>query len=269
LSGYQAWATKPLAETPTELILAPGEESQKHAASRSGAHRQCPGTMRLLIVEDNARLAALVVEALGVRGFSCDRAGSLDEADAALRAASYDVLVLDLGLPDGDGVEWLTSRRESAGFPPVLMLTARNALEDRVKGLDAGADDYLVKPFQTDELAARLRALLRRPGQRMQPVIGIGPLRLHLAARSASVGGKPLDLSRREADLLELLIRRAGSVVGRSLIEDTLYAFDASVTPNAVEAIVSRLRRKLDRTGAGGLLHTIRGVGYLLKETEA
>lgn len=221
---------------------------------------------RLLVIEDNVRLATLIAEGLAGLGYRSDVAHSLADADAALAVAAFDALVLDLGLPDGDGLEWLRAR-QPAGDPPALILTARGGLEDRVMGLDAGADDYLVKPFSVEELAARLRALLRRPGRRAEPVLKVGPIKYDTASRSASVSGRPLDLARREADLLELLLRRAGQVVRRATIEDALYRFDEAVTPNALEAIVSRLRRKLDDAGAVGQLHTVRGVGYLLRET--
>lgn len=222
---------------------------------------------RLLVIEDNERLAALIAEGLAGLGYRSDIAHSLADADAALAVAAFDAIVLDLGLPDGDGLDWLRGR-QPASEPPALILTARGGLEDRVNGLDAGADDYLVKPFSVEELAARLRALLRRPGRRAEPVLKVGPIRYDTASRSASVGDRPLDLARREADLLELLLRRAGQVVRRGSIEDALYRFDEAVTPNALEAIVSRLRRKLDEAGAVGRLHTVRGVGYLLRETE-
>jgi len=221
---------------------------------------------RLLVIEDNERLAALIAEGLAGLGYRSDIAHSLADADAALAVAAFDVLVLDLGLPDGDGLDWLRAR-QPAGEPPALILTARGGLEDRVNGLDAGADDYLVKPFSVEELAARLRALLRRPGRRTDPILRVGPIKYDTAGRSASVGERPLDLARREADLLELLLRKAGQVVRRGSIEDALYRFDEAVTPNALEAIVSRLRRKLDDAGAVGQLHTVRGVGYILRET--
>ena len=136
-------------------------------------------------------------------------------------------------------------------------------------GLDAGADDYVVKPVEIDELAARIRALLRRPGPRAQVSLEAGRLRFDTSTRIASADGRTFDLSRREAGLLELLMRRAGSVVRREAIEDALYNFNEPVTPNAVEAAVSRLRRKLDEAGATGALHTIRGVGYMLKDVAA
>jgi two-component system response regulator QseB len=223
---------------------------------------------RILVVEDNERLAGLIAEGLGTQGFHCDQAHGLADADAALAAATFDAIVLDLGLPDGDGEHWLRAR-PSAGDPPALILTARGGLEDRVRGLDAGADDYLVKPFAIDELAARLRAMLRRPGRRSETMLRVGEIAYDGATRIASIAGNKLDLARREADLLELLMRRAGQVVRRQAIEDALYRFDEAVTPNAIEAIVSRLRRKLDEGGAAGRLHTVRGVGYLLREEAA
>lgn len=222
--------------------------------------------MRLLMIEDNARLAGLTVEGLARRGFSCDVAPDLETAGAALDAAAFDLLILDLGLPDGDGLAWLRAKRLTGDLPPALVLTARDALEDRVAGLDAGADDYLVKPFELDELAARIRALLRRPGTRAPVTLEVGPLRFDTSSRAVHAGARPVELTRRETDLLELLMRRAGAVVRRETIENALYTFDEPVTPNAVEAIVSRLRRRLDEAGAAGLLHTVRGVGYLMQE---
>lgn len=225
--------------------------------------------MRLLIVEDNARLAALVAGPLGQAGYACDLAESLEQADAAIAVARYDAIVLDLGLPDGDGMDWLKARRAKGFGVPVLVLTARGALDDRITGLDAGADDYLVKPAATDEIAARIRALLRRPGGRASPVLHVGALTFDSAARRAHFGGTLLDLTRRETDLLELLMREAGSVVRRERIENALYAFDEEVSPNAIEAVVSRLRRRLQALGAGEMIHTLRGLGYLLEDRAA
>lgn len=222
--------------------------------------------MRVLIVEDNRRLAGLIEHGIGQSGFTPDIAENLHEADAALIEAHYDAIILDLGLPDGDGLNWLRQDRGKLPLPPVLVLTARDALGDRVAGLDAGADDYLVKPIEIDELAARLRALLRRPGPRSQPVIRAGKLAFDVAARAARSGDCAIELTRREADLLELLIRRAGTVVRRSTIEEALYRFDEAVTPNAVEAIVSRLRHKLSDVDHPDVLITVRGMGYLLKD---
>lgn len=221
--------------------------------------------MRLLIVEDNERLSTLVAAGLGRHGFVCDPVPDIRSADAALSIALYDALIVDLGLPDGDGVDWLSKLRRAGQMVPAIILTARDALQDRVTGLDAGADDYVVKPIEIDELAARVRALLRRPGPRAQTMLDCGPLLFDSATRVAQWKTAPLSLSRREADLLELLLRRVGTVVRRSAIEQALYSFDEAVTPNAVEANVSRLRRKLEDAGANSLLHTVRGVGYMIK----
>jgi two-component system response regulator QseB len=225
--------------------------------------------MRILVIEDNERLARLVVDGLQRRGFSCDIALSLSDADDAMTSATYDAIVLDLGLPDGEGIDWLAASSRYREIPPAIVQTARGALEDRVLGLDAGADDYVVKPVDVEELAARLRALLRRPGTRAQTIIEVGPLRFDTARRATHVGDHEIELSRREADLLELLMRRAGTVVRREVIENALYNFNEQVTPNAVEAAISRLRRKLEDVQVRGALQTIRGVGYILKDVAA
>lgn len=220
--------------------------------------------MRLLIIEDNERLAALIGAGLARLGYACDFAASLEQADDRVVLAAYDAIILDLGLPDGDGLEWLTRARRAGHMVPALILTARGALGDRIAGLDAGADDYLVKPAEVEEIAARLRALLRRPGNRALTVMTSGAITFDTASRSGAVAGHPLDLTRREGDLLELLMRREGLVVQRGAIEEGLYSFNDPVTPNAIEAVVSRLRRKLEDRGEKGRLHTVRGVGYML-----
>ena len=222
--------------------------------------------MRVLIVEDNSRLAELISDGIARHGFSGDGVGSIDEAEESLASATYDAVILDLGLPDGDGLEWLRRERPRRPLPPVLILTARDGMGDRIAGLDAGGDDYLVKPVDIEELAARLRALMRRPGARELPIIRAGKLAFNVAARTARSGDHVIELTRREADLLELLIRRAGAVVRRSTIEDALYRVDEPVTPNAVEAIVSRLRHKLNDADDLGRLVTVRGMGYLLRD---
>ncbi|KPF80838.1 response regulator transcription factor [Novosphingobium sp. AAP93] len=218
---------------------------------------------RVLIIEDNERLAGLIADGLAAQGHVCDAVHTLASAEDALAATSFDGIVLDLGLPDGDGVDWM--RAQHGPRPPILVLTARDALEDRIKGLDAGADDYLPKPFAMSELAARLRALLRRPGGRQDAVLSLGNVAFDPASQQVTVDAHPLDLTRREAALIELLLRRAGQVVRRAVIESSLYTFDEAVTPNAVEANISRLRRKLEEAGAALELHTIRGVGYIAR----
>ena len=220
--------------------------------------------MRLLIIEDNERLAGLIANGLDRQGYASDRASSLAAAEDCIASADYDAILLDLGMPDGDGLEWLARARRNGRMLPALILTARGALGDRIAGLDAGADDYLVKPAEIDEIAARLRALLRRPGNRTPTVMNSGAISFDTASRSGTINGNSLDLSRREADLLELLMRREGNVIQRGAIEEALYSFNDPVTPNAMEAVISRLRRKLEDHGETGRLHTVRGVGYML-----
>jgi two-component system, OmpR family, response regulator QseB len=222
--------------------------------------------MRVLVIEDNERLSGLIIAGLNPRGFVCDSAYCLADADTALDCASYDAVILDLGFSDGDGMTWFKNQRRARQLVPTLILTARGSLEDRVEGLDSGADDYVVKPIDVDELAARLRALLRRPGPRGLKQLEAGELRFDTANRAATMAGRAIELSRKEGDLLELLMRRLGMVVQRHAIEETLYSFNEPVTPNAVEATISRLRRKLDGTLSGVELVTIRGVGYMLQE---
>jgi DNA-binding response OmpR family regulator len=220
--------------------------------------------MRLLLVEDNERLAALTSAALGRAGFETDTAATAADAGAALRAVSYAAMVLDLGLPDQDGLTLLKKVRTAGDTLPILILTARGGLEDRVRGLDAGADDYLVKPFAQEELAARLRVLLRRPGGLLGRALELGNLRLDTVSREVTVDGRLLFLSPREAAVLEILLRRAGRVVPKKLVEDHLFGLSADVGSNAIEVYVHRLRKQLSEASADVEVHTIRGIGYLL-----
>ena len=211
----------------------------------------------------------MISDHLVERGFTVDAVGRAEDAYAALAVASYDALVLDLGLPDADGMQLLKSARAcTVRHLPTLIVTARDALDDRTRGLNAGADDYIVKPFELVELEARLRAVLRRPGVREDIVLSYGPLALDTVSREASVRGVLLDLSRREAALLEELLRAAGRIVVKDTLEDRLYALDRSVTDNALEAIVSRLRKKLAAAHASVCIDTKRGVGYRLLAQE-
>lgn len=220
--------------------------------------------MRLLLVEDNARLASLVREGLDRQGFAVDWCETVEGADHALRIASYDLALVDLGLPDGDGLELVRRMRRAGDGTPILILTARGGLDDRVEGLDAGADDYLVKPFLIPELAARCRALLRRPGAALGTELTAGNVALHSASRSVQVAGSPVGAPPREVDLLECLLRRSGHVVAKPVLESALYSMDAEVTPNALEACVSRLRRRLASAGSDVEIRTVHGVGYAL-----
>lgn len=220
--------------------------------------------MRVLLVEDNPRLSRLIASGLADNGFAVDPFDRLAAAAEATETQRYDLLLLDLGMPDGDGVDFLSDLRRSGSSLPVLVITARSALDDKVTGLDAGADDYLVKPFELRELVARCRALLRRPDACLGTVLSFENLAFDSAARDLQVDGRHVHLPPREGDLLELLLRRAGRVVAKPSIEQALYALADEVTPNALEAVVSRLRRALARSGARVRLHTVHGVGYML-----
>jgi len=220
--------------------------------------------MRLLIVEDDLELAAAVRAGLDRRGLASDHASSLGDADQMLQAMAYSALVLDLGLSDGDGLDLLHSVRSRQQELPVLILTARGDVEDRLAGLDAGGDDYLVKPFNMDELVARLRALLRRGGLR-ESSLALGNLRFDENSRELSIDGISVGLSAREAEIMELLLRRAGRVVTKAFVEDQLFGLDDTLGSNAVEVYVHRLRKKLEKAGASAAIETIRGVGYILR----
>ena len=220
--------------------------------------------MRLLVVEDEPALAGLLSAALQRAGFAVDAADGLRAAEEHLQLVGYDAAILDLGLPDGDGLTLLAWLRRRGNTLPVLILTARDAPEDRVNGLDSGADDYVVKPFHVPELISRVRALLRRPNAALGVVLHAGNVALDTPTRGTSVGGAPLPLSGRETALLEMLLRRAGRVAAREAIEQGLYGFDTPTGPNAVEVAVHRLRKRLQDAGASVQIHTIRGVGYML-----
>lgn len=220
--------------------------------------------MRLLLIEDNARLANLVMEGLGRQGFALDWVETVDDAELAMKVADHDLLLVDLGLPDGDGIDLIRKARQNKETTPILVLTARSGLDDRVTGLDAGADDYLIKPFEIAELAARCRALLRRPGASLGTQLAAGNVVLDCAARSVEIAGSATDATPREVNLLEVLLRRVGHVVAKPVLENTLYSMDAEVTPNALEASVSRLRKRLAAAGADVQLRTVHGVGYAL-----
>jgi two-component system response regulator QseB len=224
--------------------------------------------LRILIIEDNDRLGAFIAAGLSAGGFGVDASSTIDEARTALRVLRYDALVLDLGLPDGDGLDFLRQIRGAGDATPVIVLTARDDLRDRIVGLDAGADDYLVKPFALEELGARLRALLRRPGAVLGTFLEFGKVVLDTAGRTAAVDGQPVALSRREFEALEHLMRRAGNVVSKRLLEDSIYGLGDDSSPNAVEVLISRLRRRLEVLQAGVSIHTMRGIGYLLMEAK-
>jgi DNA-binding response OmpR family regulator len=221
--------------------------------------------MRLLIVEDEPTLGGLLRRNLTARGFAVDLAPDKAQAMEFLDLETYDVVLLDRGLRDGDGLSLVAQIRARESDTAILFLTARDAPSDRIAGLDAGADDYIVKPFDMDELVARLRAVLRRPGKRVPPVLEAGNLKFDVGQRRAAVDGQPLDLPRQEANLLELLMRREGVVVRRDEIQRSLYGFDDEVTPNAVDAAISRLRKRLRVADAHVEIAVLRGVGCMLE----
>jgi DNA-binding response OmpR family regulator len=225
--------------------------------------------MRLLLVEDNERLLSLTSAALARAGFETDGVANAADAEAALRAVSYSVMILDLGLPDQDGLTLLKKLRAAGDVLPVLILTARGGLDDRVRGLDLGADDYLVKPFAQEELLARIRVLLRRPGGLLGQALDLGRLRLDTISREVTVDGRPLTLSPREVAVLEILLRRGGRVVPKKLVEDQLFGLSGDVSSNAVEVYVHRLRKQLADANADATVHTIRGIGYLIAPSDS
>jgi DNA-binding response OmpR family regulator len=220
--------------------------------------------MRILLVEDNARLSALIGDALKANGFAIDTAALAADAETALASTTYDAIVLDLGLPDADGMTVLTTARRRGLTAPVLILTARDGAQDTIDGLNGGADDYMHKPFAMDELVARLRALLRRPSQMLDAVIREGNMALDCAQRSVRIDGERVDLSRREFAALELLLRRNGRVVAKADMEESFYGQGEEVASNAVEVLIHRVRKKLTAAGASAEIHTLRGIGYLL-----
>ncbi|MBW9050968.1 response regulator transcription factor [Rhizobium mesosinicum] len=225
--------------------------------------------MRVLLAEDEPEMAAVLVAALRCNNIITDHVSTIEAAEEAVRLNSYDALLLDRSLPDGDGLELIADARRIRPAVPVIMLTARGDLKDRIEGLDLGADDYLAKPFAVEELMARLRAILRRPGNIEIESLRLGRLHFDLRNREARVGDMALELPRRELLVLEALMRRAGRTVERSSLEDAVYGMDDEIQSNALDAHVSRVRRKLDAAGAGVEIHTIRGVGYLIRQARS
>ena len=224
--------------------------------------------MRLLVVEDEPRIAELLRTALARAGFVADMVATCADARATLALNPYDAAILDLGLPDGDGLAVIGEARRAGNPIPILVLTARDAIEDRVGGLDAGADDYLVKPFAMSELIARTKALLRRPGGALGTLLKAGNISFDTIGRDVSVDNVPLALPRRETAILEHLMRRLGRVVPKAVLEEKLYGMDDELESNAIPVHVHHLRHKLVDGGATAEIHTVRGVGYLLAEAK-
>jgi two-component system copper resistance phosphate regulon response regulator CusR len=224
--------------------------------------------MRILLVEDDPGVRRFVVKGLREQAYAVDIAATGEEALYQVHINEYDLIILDVMIPEPGGFEVCRRLRKSGRTMPILMLTARDAVEDRVSGLDSGADDYLTKPFQFRELLARLRALLRRSTELHPPLLSVGDLSLDTAAQNATLGGQAISLTHKEYALLEYLVRNAGRVVSRADIAE--HVWDESFDPfsNLIEVYINRLRRKIDPDGSAGLLQTRRGAGYILKSGE-
>ena len=218
--------------------------------------------MRVLLVEDDAMIAAAVRTALLQDGYAVDALTDGASAAAALAATSYDIVLLDLGLPRRDGLEVLRECRQRGDRTPVIIITARDDVHSRVAGLDAGADDYLIKPFDLDELAARMRSVLRRGAGRGEPLLEHAGIRLNPITHEVSRDGEPVSLSAREYAVLEALLQRPGAVLSRTQLEDRLYGWGEEIESNAVEVYIHSLRRKLGSDAIG----TLRGAGYYLRK---
>jgi DNA-binding response OmpR family regulator len=221
--------------------------------------------MRILVVEDNNLVADAVVRGLGMAGFAVDSAGSAEQAVAALAAEHFDLAILDLGLPDTDGLALLRRLRKDGATLPVMILTARDLLATKVEALDLGADDFLMKPFEQAELAARCRALIRRSNLSTSGQLNLGRMRIDVTGRQLQIDGAPVELTGREWAVLECLALNASRVVSKERLQQAIVGWDQAVTPNAVEVYVSRLRTKL---ADAATIRAVRGLGYRLELEE-
>jgi two-component system OmpR family response regulator len=218
--------------------------------------------MRILIAEDDAILADGLLRAMREEGYAADLVTNGEDADNVLMQEAHDLVILDLGLPLIDGFQVLQRLRERKSVIPVLILTARGTLDDRVRGLDLGADDYLAKPFDIPELEARVRALMRRAYNKNSNKLSLGPLCFDVKGRRVIVNSAPLEIPGREMSVLEILLKRAGSVVSKEQIMESLCNYNEDVSDNAIEVYVHRLRKKM--ANAGIIIRTVRGLGYLM-----
>lgn len=216
--------------------------------------------MRVLLIEDDSVLGAAVRDQIAADGHSVDWVQRLDAADTALRTGAFDLVLLDLMLPDGRGIPFLRARRAGGDVTPVIILTALDQVSDRIDGLNAGADDYMVKPFDLTELSARIGSVARRYTGNPNPIITMGALDIDLSARTIHRDGRAVMLTAREWVLFEAFLQRPGQLLSKSQLEDRLYSFEATVESNAIEVHVSRLRKKLGRP----IIETERGLGYRL-----
>lgn len=225
--------------------------------------------MRILVIEDDRKAAELLATGLKEEGLVVDVAGTAEAGDEMASVNTYAVIVLDWLLPDREGVAVCRDLRRRGVSTPILMLTARDALEDRVTGLDAGADDYLIKPYGFSELMARIRALLRRSDLSRPVVLRVADLELDTVSQIVARGGEPIDLTAKEYAILEVLMRHAGAVVPRSAVTEHVWVSEPDMSPNLLEVHLSRLRRKIDHGRRSSLIQTIRGRGYLIGDEEA
>ena len=223
--------------------------------------------MRILVVDDDAGVRQAVGRALVFEGYDVTQAGDGSEALRLIASERPDAIVLDVVMPEIGGLDVCRELRATGDDLPILVLTARHSVADRVAGLDAGADDYLVKPFALEELLARLRALLRRSEATADEVLALGDLTLSPGSRLVERAGAPVELTRTEFNLLELLLRNAGQVLTRELILDRVWGYDFQTTSNSLEVYVGYLRRKTEAAGGDRLIHTVRGVGYVARIT--
>lgn len=224
--------------------------------------------VKILIVEDTVKLGLAMRDALTRAQFVCDVASTVEDANALLATSGFDLVLLDLSLPDGDGLDFLREMRARKIRTPVIVLTARGGLNDRIIGLDDGADDYLVKPIAMSELISRCRAMMRRPDLNEQAPVKLGRVTYDPVSGLATAAGQPSPLPRRESFLLGTLMRRAGKVCTRAFLEESIYESAAEVTPNALEASIYRLRTFLTNAEADVEVRTVRGIGYVLIEAE-
>ena len=222
--------------------------------------------MRLLLIEDHPQFSEYVKACMEMEGFTVDSCATLVDADAAASSVDYDAVILDLGLPDGDGMILLKSWRSRKMTTPVLILSARDGVADRVQGLNAGADDYVQKPVNRKELVARIHALLRRPEWYLGEPLSVGNVTLDSKAREVRIGDVTVLMPRREMTVLELLMRRQGRVIPKTVFDENIYGFGEEVTSNCVEVHISRLRKRLAQANATVHIQTQRGVGYLIAE---
>lgn len=225
--------------------------------------------MRILVIEDDRKAAELLATGLKEEGLVVDVAGTAEAGDEMASVNTYAVIVLDWLLPDREGVAVCRDLRRRGVSTPILMLTARDALEDRVTGLDAGADDYLIKPYGFSELMARIRALLRRSDLSRPVVLRVADLELDTVSQIVARGGEPIDLTAKEYAILEVLMRHAGAVVPRSAVTEHVWVSEPDMSPNLLEVHLSRLRRKIDYGRRSSLIQTIRGRGYMIGDEEA